>query len=136
MEVVYGPWGCLGGVVLAAVAGLILLQRYLRVKEILRHGATIRGTVEKADRFDTNMHSTTTRIQTTPTYVYYVTIRYAVHGIERKIRLRLPYSPSSYGLKEGGTVDLLALESAPHRPLIREVYLGNVGPKKSPWFFL
>jgi len=135
-EVVFGPWVSLAGLAVGMGGGLVLLRRWLGVKAILRDGVPIRGMVESAERQDTNMHSDTSKIQSTPTYIHYVTIRYAVHEIERKFRRRLPFSPSTYGLKEGGPVDLLALESAPDRALIREVYLGNAGPKKSPWFFL
>jgi hypothetical protein len=135
MEALYGPWVITGGLVLAALAGIVLLRRYLLVKKILGHGANIKGTVEVADRFDTNMHSNTDTIQTTPTYAYYVTIRYAVHGVERKVRLKLPHSPGTYGIKQGGEVDLLALDWMPHKPLIRAVYLGGVGPRPRRLFW-
>lgn len=122
--VIYAPWISLGAGVLAALSGFILLRRYLLVRNILRHGVPIRGIAEVVERQDTNMHSSnTTTMMTTPTYAYYVTVRYAMRSIERKVRFRLPHSPGTYRIKEGGEVDLLALESAPHRPLIREVYL-------------
>lgn len=121
--VIYAPWISAAGGVLAALSGFILLRRYLLVRKILRHGVIIQGIAEEVERQDTNMHSNTTTMQTTPTYAYYVTVRYTVRGLERKVRFRLPHSPGTYRIKEGGEVDLLALESAPHRPLIREVYL-------------
>lgn len=129
IEVIYGPWVCVGGVVFAALAGLVLMRRYLLVKEILCHGATIKGTVEEMDIYDTNMHSNTNRIQTTPTYAYYVSIRYDVRGFDRKVRFKLFHSPSTYGITKGGEVDLLVLDSAPHKPLIRVVYLGRQVPR-------
>lgn len=123
--VIYAPWISLGGGVLAALSGFILLRRYLLVRNILKHGVPVQGIAEVVDRHDTNMHSNShkTTLQTTPTYVYYVTVRYTMRGLERKVRLRLPHSPGTYRITEGGDVDLLALESAPHQPLIREVYL-------------
>ena len=67
-----------------------------------------------------------TTMNTSATYVHYVSLRYDVHGDEQKVRLRLPHSPSAYDIKTGGEVDLLVLDSLPHKPhkpLIRAVYL-------------
>ncbi|MFN0199350.1 MAG: hypothetical protein ACKVT0_21580 [Planctomycetaceae bacterium] len=129
IEVIYGPWVCVGGIAIAALAGIVLLRRYLLVKEILRHGTTIQGTVEETDVYDTNMRGNTSTIQSTRsrTYAYYVSIRYAVHGFDRTVRIKLFMSPSTYGMKKGGEVDLIVLDSVPHKPLIRAVYLGRTG---------
>lgn len=121
--VIYAPWISAGGGVLAALSGFALVRRYLLVRDILKHGVPIRGIAEVVEHYDTNSHNHTTKMQTTPTYAYYVTVRYTMRGLERKVRLRLPHSPGTYRIKEGCELDLLALESAPHRPLIREVYL-------------
>ena len=123
----YAPWISAGVVVLAVFAGAVVVRRYLLVRKIHSHGVCIRGTVEAMDRHDTNMHSNTSRMETGATYVYYVTIRYAVHGIERTIRLRLPHSFGTYGIKEGGEVDLLVLEWMPQKPIIRAVYQERSG---------
>lgn len=123
IEIQYGPWVAAVGGGLVVLGGLVLLRRYLLVKNILCHGVLLKGTVEAADRFDTNMHGNSHTIRTNPTYAYYVTIRYAMYGVERKVRVKLMHSPSTYGIKQDGEVDLLALESKPHRPLIRAVYL-------------
>ncbi|MEY4484865.1 MAG: hypothetical protein RL693_2317 [Verrucomicrobiota bacterium] len=124
---IYAPWISAAGGVLALISGTILLRRYLLVRNILSHGVPIRGTAEKVERFDTNSesntkHSNTTTMQMTPTYVYYVSLRYTMRGLEHKVRLRLPHSPGTYRIKEGEAVELLALESAPHKPLIPAVY--------------
>ena len=79
--------------------------------------------MEEVDRHDTNMHNNSTTMNTSATYVHYVNLRYDVHGDEQKVRLRLPHSPSTYDIKTGGEVDLLVLDSLPHKPLIRSVYL-------------
>ena len=53
-------------------------------------------------------------------------------GMEQKVCLRLPHSPGTYGIKAGGEVELLALEWAPQKPLIRAVYqerTRNRGPR-------
>lgn len=127
IEIVYGPWVAAAGIGLAVLAGIVLLRRYLLVKEILRHGVSITGIVETADRFDTNTHSDTGTLKTTPTYAYYVTVRYTVDGFEQKVRVKLPHSPGTYGLKQDGDADLLVLNSMPHKPLIRPLYLGRTG---------
>lgn len=116
-----------GGAVLALVAGAIWIRRYLLVKKILTRGAIVPATVEEVDVFDTNRHSDSSRIRTTPTYAYYATVRYSMHGRERTARFKLLHSPSTYGLKKGGETDLMVLDAAPGTPLIRSVYLGRIG---------
>lgn len=138
MTTKYAPWISAGGVALAAIAGAVLILRYRLVRKILSRGVAVKGIVEVSDRHDTNMHSnsSTDTMQTAPTYVYYVTIRYAMHGRERKVRLRLPFSPGTYGIKQDGEIDLLALDEAPDKPLIRAVYLNAPPMKRNPWLRL
>lgn len=128
-EVLYAPWISAGGGVLAALAASVLVWRTLWVKNVICHGSEVRGIVERTDHHDTNMHSSTdsvtSTIRTKPTYVYYVTVRYDVRGDEQTVRIKLPDSPFTYGIRKGEEVDLLVLESAPHKPLIRAVYLGR-----------
>lgn len=121
IEVVYAPYVEVGALVFAGLAGLVLLRRYLFVKEVLRHGNTIYGIVDKTDVYDTNMHSDSNTIKTMPTYAYYVTVRYEVQGAEYKVCFKLMHSPSTYGLKKDGDVELIVLDSAPGNPLIRSV---------------
>jgi len=124
-EVRYAPWGIACGLALTVISAAVLIRRYLLVRRILSEGSLIRGTVELAERFDTNARSNKGTIQTSTTYVYCVTIRYAVHGIEHTIRRKLPHSFGAYGIKQGGGVDLLVLDDLPRQALIREVYLGR-----------
>ncbi len=134
-EVAYRPWLVAAGVTLTALAGIVLLWRYLLIKKIICHGVTVKGTVDLVERFDTNSRSNKSRIQTTPTYAYYVTIRYTMHSRERKFRLKLLHSPGTYGMKQGEEVDLLALDWVPERVLIREVYLGGITPRRRGFFW-
>ena len=129
LEALYAPWISAGGIILAALAGIVAAGRYLLVRKTFTSGETIKGTVEEVSRQDTNMHSNTNRMKTTPTYVHYVTIRYDLHGDDYKRRFKLPHSPSTYGIKKDGEVDLMVLESLPRSPLIRAVYLETTGPK-------
>jgi len=128
-EVLYAPWISAGGVVLAAVAGSYLVWRPLWLREVIRHGSVVTGTAETTDVYDTNMRGSTSgntnTIRTRPTYVYYVTVRYEVRGGEHTVRVKLPFSPFTYGIKKGGEVELMVLESAPHKPLVRAVYVGR-----------
>lgn len=125
-EVVYGPWVCAGGLVFSALAGIVLIRRYLLVKEILSHGTVVKGAVEDIDYYVTTRRNSNSS-QTTTTRSYHVTLRYDVRGFDQKIRIKLLHSPSTYGIKKDGEVDLLVLDSAPHKPLIRAVYLGRTG---------
>ncbi|MCP5558987.1 MAG: hypothetical protein H7A55_14680 [Verrucomicrobiaceae bacterium] len=73
-----------------------------------------------------NSHSDTTpAFKRTYTRTYFVIIRYAWKGEDKKVRLKLPNSPSTYNLTKDGEVDLLILDSAPDNPLISIVYLGR-----------
>lgn len=127
IETVYAPWIGVAGITLALLAGLLVLRRYLLVRDILRNGDTIPGIADVVDVYDTNMHGDSHTIKTTPTYAYYVTIRYEVQGDARQARFKLLHSPSTYGIRKGEKVELLVLPSVPHKPLIRSVYLGRPG---------
>lgn len=122
-EVVYGPWVCVGGIVFSVLAGIVLIRRILFVKEVLSHGITVKGAVEEVDVYVAT-HRDSGSTQTRTTRSYHVTVRYEVQGFEQKLRVKLFHSPSTYGLKKEGEVDLIVLESAPQKPLIRSVYLG------------
>lgn len=127
-EVIAAPWLSRGGWALAALSAAILLWRYQRVRTILGQGARIKGVIDELDvysRTNENASSTTTPFRTPKIHSYYVTIRYPAGGREQKVRLKLPNSGFTFGLAKGGEVDLMVLESAPDKPLIRPVYLGR-----------
>ena len=124
IELVLAPWICLAGLVFAALAALVLIRRYLFVKEILCHGATVQGTLEEIDTYSTTSQSTTSHGSrtTTRTYVYYISLRYAVHGIDQQVGFKLMHSPSTYGLAKDRPVELNVLDSKPNQPLIRALF--------------
>ena len=126
-EVTYGPWVSLGGVVVSILAGIVFLRRYQLVKAILGRGENIKGQVVKLDVYETTNHSDSDTMKTTTSRAYYVTLRYFVRGADRQVRIKLFHSPFTYGLRQGGEVDLIVLDSALQKPLIRTVYVGNAG---------
>ena len=111
---------------LAAIGAMVILWRYLLVRKILTEGATIKGVLEKLDRHATRTnndeHAT---VKANYRYSYWATVRYTAGGREHRVTLKLPNSGSTYGLTQGGEVDLSVLESKPAWPLIRIVYLGR-----------
>jgi hypothetical protein len=125
-EAAMGEWVPVGALVLAALAAIVVLQRYLWVKKVFTQGIVIKATVEKLE-----VHSSTSDLRKShgrkpaPRRSYYATLRYAVHGVDQTKELRLPNSGFTYGLSKGGETDLMVLEWAPTRPLIRAVYLGR-----------
>lgn len=116
----------LGALVLATLAMIVLVRRYQWVRKVLSQGKIVKGTVEEIDVYSrrTDDHTHTSR-KPTYTHAYYVTVRYPTFRGERKVRLKLPNSGFVYGITEGGETDLIVLESAPDKPLLRAVYLGR-----------
>jgi hypothetical protein len=120
-------WGPTVAVVVAALAAIVLVRRFLWVKQVLSTGTTISGTVEDIDLYEREAsHSDSTpAFQRSIIRTYVVDIRYAWNGVEKQARLKLPLSPFTYNISKGGKVDLLVHESAPDKPLISIVYLGR-----------
>ena len=123
----FAKWVIVGGLVLSAVGGIILLWRYLWVRKVFTHGTTIKGMVEDIDvqSWSESSNSTTTSKSVTR-YSYYAILRYDMHGKERKVRLKLPNSGFTYGIAKGKETDLVVLDAAPDKPLVRAVYMGRV----------
>lgn len=131
LEIWLMQWGPAAALVVAALALIVLLRRHAWLKQILTDGITIKGTVEEvtihereAPKSDNSPAFGRAKIRS-----YYTVVRYAWQGVEKEIRFKLPFSPSSYQITEGGEVDLLLLESSPKKPLIRKMYLGGVFPR-------
>ncbi|MCB1091481.1 MAG: hypothetical protein KDL87_08115 [Verrucomicrobiae bacterium] len=122
-ESMYAPRIIVGGLVLSLIGGLFLLRRYLLVRKILTQGTPITGTAAVVDIFDTNQKSDSSTNKFSKTYAYYVTIRYEIHGTERKARFKLPHSPSTYGIRKDAEVALIVHDQAPKKPLIRALYV-------------
>jgi len=118
-----------------AVSALALIAaawRYLSVKAVFTRGETVQGTVVelKTDTWETTANRDQSHgINKITRRSYFATIRYTVRGEERTVRLRLPHSASHYGMKQGGPVDLMVLDSSPGRPFVRAVYLEKVRTK-------
>lgn len=126
MDAALGDWVPVGALVVAVLAALVALQRYLWVKKVFTQGIVVRATIEdlKVHAWQTDSKSVAGG-KTAPRYSYWATLRYAVHGVEQTKELRLPNSGFTYGLAKGGQTDLIVLEWSPNRPLIRAVYLGR-----------
>src|SRR5262249_54292925 len=122
-------WAPVGGGALSALGAAVFAYRYLRVKKILTEGITVKGLVadlKVVTSTESNSTSTSTStLKRAKRYAYFATLRYAVHGVEQEVCLRLPNSGFTYGLVKGQETDLMVLEWAPKRPLIRSVYLGQ-----------
>lgn len=119
--------GKLIGVALVVVSALVLVWRYLWVKKVLTSGITVKGTVEKLENaaFRTNEGSVSK-----PAYrhVYWATVRYAVHGMEQEVCIKLPNSGFTFGLVQGRETDLIVLDTSPRKPLIRAIYTESARP--------
>ncbi len=126
-EIAMSKWVPVGALVIAALASLILLRRYLWVRKVLSQGVAIKGKVESMDVYarEASHSEHTPAFQRSTIRSYYAVIRYAWQGVDKIVRLKLPNSPSVYGTFEGHDVDLIVLDSTPDKPLIRAVYLGR-----------
>jgi len=126
-EAMVAPWGITGGLVVSAMAAIVLVMRLLFVKKVLTQGATIKGMVEDIDVLSYETHS-----DTRPTgkrsyrHSYFATLRFTSGGVERKLRLKLPNSGFTYGLAKGQETDLMVLDTAPSRPLIKAIYINRL----------
>ena len=132
IEIWVMQWGSVIGLVVAALALLFLVRRFLWIKKVLSHGITIKGTVEDVDIYsrEADTSSTTPMFRRPKIYTYYALIRYSWQGVDRKVRFNLPYSPSTHNLFKGRDTELMVLASSPGRPLIRSVYLEPIGIRR------
>ncbi|MBL9113974.1 MAG: hypothetical protein JNJ83_03135 [Verrucomicrobiaceae bacterium] len=115
-------WAPLLGAVIGTVALLILVTRYLRIRSILTDGIIVKGKVDKIETYERRTDSRT--VTSTPSYSrsYWATMSYNVNGTPHQVCQKLPYSPSTDGALEGKEIELVVLESAPTKPLIKNVY--------------
>ncbi|HSI65430.1 MAG TPA: hypothetical protein VLE43_20050 [Candidatus Saccharimonadia bacterium] len=119
-----GTWVPVGALVVAVVAMVLLVRRYLLVKRTFTQGATIKGIVEHIEISSRENDTDRTPGQKRSyTRTYWADLVYTFAGKERKVRLKLPNSGFTFGLVKGGETDLMVLESRPDKPLIRSVYL-------------
>jgi hypothetical protein len=114
------------GLGLFAVAALVLIWRFLRLRKVLGQGALIVGKVDEVETMEFEVHNSTNNpSQRSYRRSYYVVVRYTAMGAERKARFKLPNSPSVYKLFKDHDVELSVLDSSPDKPLIRIIYLGK-----------
>jgi hypothetical protein len=124
-ETAFIKWVTVAGIVLAILAGLVAIRRYLWVRKVLTRGVLVTGTVVKLESHDVGGRKDAFG-RPIANYAYYTTLRYEMHGRERNASLKLPNSGYTYHLVKGGETELMVLDSAPDRPLIRALYLGKV----------
>ena len=124
MEVLVMQWAIPCGIAIAAIALLVMLRRYLWIKKVITEGASIKGMVEEMDVYSREAE----RSEHAPAFqrhiirTYYATIRYTFHSVEKKVRVKLPNTPSTYQVFKDKEVELLVHDSAPTKPLISAVY--------------
>jgi len=124
-EIGMAKWVPVGALVVAALASLILARRYAWVSNVLTNGITVKGMVADLDVYEREARhrENAPAFQRTKIRSYYATIRYSFAGEEIQVRLRLPGAPSGYQVFKDKETDLILLESAPGKPLLRSVYL-------------
>jgi hypothetical protein len=108
-------------------AAVVMAMRYQSIRRIFLHGTAVMGLVEDLEqhKFE-SAKSTSTSNQKSTWYSHHAVLRYTAAGAEREVRLRLPNSGFVFGLVNGMETDLLVLESAPDKPVIRSVYINNL----------
>ena len=130
-------WAVPAGLLIAALALMVLVRRYRWIGKTLRQGTAIQGIVRNVDIYEREAE----RTSTTPAFgaakirTYYAEIGYTCQGVEHRVRFKLPFSPPTYQMAVDREVDLIVLDCTPKKPLIRKVYLGDVRPQKGSWWF-
>jgi hypothetical protein len=124
--------GPIVALVVSVLALLVLVRRYLWVRKVLSRGTTIKGTLADVDIYEREAarSDTSTPFNVAKIRSYYATIRYNWRGLENEVRFKLPLSPSTYQISKDKEIDLIILDSAPKKPLIRAMYLGAMLPSR------
>ncbi len=135
-EIVAGKWGPIGALVLAAVAALVVGWRLAWVRKVLTQGSVVKAVVEDLEVTEVNKDFYEYRGgRPAPWRFYWATVRYAVHGVERTVRVKMPNAGFVFGLQKGEETEVVVLDQAPGRPLIRAIYLGEPLYKPRRKFF-
>lgn len=116
------PWGMAGGIALAGGGGLLLLGRRRRVRRVLSSGTRLSALVEDLEAVRWSSGRDETAGQSHYRHSYYVTLRYLAQGSERLVRQKLPGAGFTFGLIKGRETEVVVLDSAPEKPLIRALY--------------
>jgi hypothetical protein len=122
--------------VVAVLALIVTVRRYFWVRKIISEGTIIQGTVEDLDIYEREAsHSDTTPAFERPKIrTYYATIRFNWRGADHQVRYWLPYGASTYKIFKGKETDLILLDSAPKKALLRSLYLEEFAPRKRSWW--
>ena len=119
-----GKWVPVGALVVAGLALVLLVRRYLLVKKTFTQGTAIKGLVEDIEVYSREQDTDRSPGQgRSYARTYWVNLVYTFGGMERRVRVRMPNSGFTFGLMKGGETDLVVLQSRPDKPLIRSVYL-------------
>lgn len=112
---------------LAAIGLIVLLRRYLFIRNTLTRGIIVKGRVEEMDMVETQTSDgNTPAFQRNYRRTYFATVRYSLtDGTPRTACIRLPNSPSAHGVFKDKDIDLVVLESSPTKPLIKSVYVSK-----------
>ena len=123
VDIAIGQWVPVGALVVAVLATLIFFWRYLRLKKILGEGIVVQAMVE-----DLIVHawkegnSSGSRVIANNRHSYYAVLRYAVHGVDYKVCLKMPNSGTTYGIVKGNETEISVLSWKPKKPLLRAIY--------------
>ncbi len=101
----------------------LLLRRYHWINKVVSHGITIKGLIKKIDvrttRLPPEKHAPwTPRLL----HSYHAVVVYDCCGVSRQTRLKLPSLSDGTMITEGAEVDLIVLESASSKPLLRTIF--------------
>lgn len=113
---------------ICAVAVIIAIWRWFYVRKMFTEGTVVQGKILKlkCEKWQTSANVDQSHGSKSETrYSYYMAFSYTVNGQERTLQRKLPSSGFSFGLHEGGPVELVVHESKPDKPLIRPLYLNR-----------
>lgn len=113
-------WAAVAGLALVVLGLVLLLRRYHWIHQVVTHGDTIKGIVQKIDvsttRLPAEKHAPwTPRLS----HTYFAIVAYDSSGGTRQARLKLP---AGAAITEGAEVDLMVLPRTPSAPLLRNVF--------------
>ena len=109
---------------LGGIALLIMMRRRSFLRNVMANGQVVKATVKKVEMTERENQSDSSMTRTY-TRTYWATFNYTLNGKAYSVCQKLPYSPSVCGAHSGREVDLVVLESAPKKPLIKASYVGR-----------
>lgn len=113
-------WAAATGLALAVLGLALLLRRHRWIQQVVTHGDSIKGIVQKIDIHTTRLPAEK-HAPWSPrlSHTYYAIVAYDSGGGTRQARLKLP---AGAAITEGAEVDLLILPRTPGQPLLRNVF--------------